>query len=55
MPAEKGHPFYEQPPQSNAQVPVEFKVPNAVEYIVHQSYYIRRALERIAEALEQKH
>ena len=54
MPTEKGHPFFEQPPQTNQQVPIEFKLPNGVDYIAHQAYYIRRALERIADALEKK-
>jgi hypothetical protein len=49
-----GHPFFEKPPQTNAQEPMEFKLTNKVEYIAHQAYYIRRALERIADALEKK-
>ena len=55
MPKEPaGHAFFESPPQSNAQEPKEYMLPNRVEYIAHQSYYIRRALERIADALEEK-
>jgi len=52
LPTEKGHPFFEQPPRADAQAPVEFMLPNSVQYIAHQAYYIRRALERIADAME---
>jgi hypothetical protein len=53
MPKEPpGHAFYEKPPQQNPHESIEFKIPNRADYIAHQSYYIRRALERIADALE---
>lgn len=53
MPTESGHPFYAKPP-STEQGPVDFIVPNAVQYIAHQAYHIRRALERIADAMGTK-
>lgn len=54
MAADRHTEFYNNPPPSNAQEPMEFKVPNKIEYIAHQAFYIRRALERIADALEKK-
>jgi hypothetical protein len=53
MPTEPGHPFYAKPP-STEQGPTEYMVPHAVQYIAHQAYHIRRALERIADAMETK-
>jgi hypothetical protein len=52
LPAEKGHPFFEQPPRIDANAPIDQMVPTGVQYIAHQAYFIRRALERIADAME---
>jgi hypothetical protein len=54
MPTEPGHPFYAKPPSTEQGGLAEYMVPNAVQYIAHQAYHIRRALERIADAMETK-
>jgi hypothetical protein len=53
LPAEKGHSIFEQPPQT-AQTPIDQMVPAGVQYIAHQAYFIRRALECIADAVKKR-
>lgn len=47
--------FYDSPlPLNAAEAKPENQVANAATYMAHQAYAIRRALERIADALEKK-
>jgi hypothetical protein len=47
--------FYDNPPPSNAaSAQPEHQMANAATYLSFQAFHIRKALERIADALEKK-
>jgi hypothetical protein len=51
------NPFYDNPPPdlNRAAIPSpEQQTANAAMYLSHQAFHIRKALERIADALEKK-
>ena len=51
------NPFYDNPPPDliRSAVPSsEQQIANSAMYLSHQAFHIRKALERIAEALEKK-
>ena len=51
------HPFYDNPPPdlNRTAVPsTDQQMANAAMYLSHQALHIRKALERIADALEKK-
>jgi len=54
MPNEDKQGYFDKPPMVQRGIETQQQTANAAEYIAHQLFHIRKALERIADSMEKR-